>query len=667
MSTSMIFLLKAWASAMLPILTLPLGFPVLGLPSPAAKTNAPTTVQTAVQTSAPLTRFVSCAALKDRIFRASSDGAMYPMVKALPTAGATAAQMTSESAATNDYSHTNVQVAGVDEADIIKLDGSRVFHLTKNRLAISLVNPPTQAKLLSVTDFGQDFTAQDMYVENGRAMVLGQNYEARVYPGPIPLGAKMLPSYMPWRGRSVTTVQIFDISDPARPQKIRTVEFDGSLSSSRLINGTAYLVMNAWSPWDQAGEDEASLVPGYRDSSQGAAFHPMARCVDVSYFDPRPARQYLAVASLPISGSGEIKRQVILGSSETVYASTENLYVARQDWYSTAVRDTNDPSSLEREHTVIDKFALKDGTISFLGQGKVPGHLLNQFSLDEYAGNLRVATTKGQAWDTKNPSQNNIYVLGPDLKLRGKIEGLAPGETIYSARFMGQRGYLVTFKKVDPFFVFDLSNPDAPKILGKLKIPGFSDYLHPIDENHIIGVGKNASDAAEGSFAWYQGMKLAVFDVTDVVNPKEMWKTEVGDRGTDSPALTDHKAFLYSPTKQLLVLPIRLAELPPEIKTDPLRQGSEYGDYTFQGAYVWRLTLDDGFQFLGRVTHQPNDDQFLKSSYYYGSSDNDVVRAAYVNDTLLTFSNNRLELHHLYDLTAYGQVAYPTLTEAEFH
>lgn len=662
------FLFKAWASAMLPILAMPLGLPLLGMPKLTEPSAAP------AATATPLSRFASCAALRDSIAQATPSGADYLTKGAVPLAAPTTAapttgavaQKSAEAAPADGYSRTNVQVQGVDEADIIKLDGQRAYHLTKNRLAVSLINPPAQAKLLSVTDFGQEFTAQDLYLEDGRVMVLGRRYESRVYAEPLTgVSAKAAPSYMPWRGRQVTVAQVFDVADPASPKKLRTVEFDGSLSSSRLIQGRVYLVMNSWSPWEQAGDDETALVPAYRDSVQGETFKPLARCIDISYFDAHPERQYLAVASLAMSGSGEVKRQVILGSSDTVYASTDNLYVARQDWSSAPVRDTDDPSSLEREQTVINKFALKDGAITFLARGKVPGRLLYQFSLDEYAGDLRVATTKGHVWDTQNLSTNNLYVLSADLKVRGRLEGIAPGERIYSARFTGKRGYLVTFKKVDPFFVLDLSNPDAPKILGKLKIPGYSDYLHPMDDGHVIGIGKNTVEASEGAFAWYQGMKLAVFDVTDVANPRELWKTEIGDRGTDSPALSDHKAFLYSPAKQLLVLPIRLAELPPEVKADPSREGNEYGDFKFQGAYVWRLTLQKGFELLGRVTHQPNDDQFLKSGYHYGYSDDDVERAHYVGDTLLTFSNNQIQLHHLYDLAAYGKIEYPKASEIE--
>ncbi|MBS3150107.1 beta-propeller domain-containing protein, partial [Candidatus Woesearchaeota archaeon] len=205
------------------------------------------------------------------------------------------------------------------------------------------------------------------------------------------------------------------------------------------------------------------------------------------------------------------------------------------------------------ERTIIHKFNLDDGNIKYLGKMNAPGTVLNQFSMDEFDGNFRIATTINK-WDNfgKNKSKNNIYIFNEDLKLIGSLEDLAPGETIYSARFMGKRGYLVTFKKVDPFFVIDL---------GKLKIPGFSDYLHPYDENHIIGIGKEAVEAKQGDFAWYQGMKLAIFDVSDVNNPVELHKITIGDRGTDSEALHEHKAFLFDREKQLLVIPITLAEI----------------------------------------------------------------------------------------------------------
>ncbi|MFA4954000.1 MAG: beta-propeller domain-containing protein [Patescibacteria group bacterium] len=617
-------------------------------------------------------KFTTCAALKNSIAKAGSNYAAGGTLKGVPVPmRATAPQAAEDSAvgtkavADQDYSQTNVQVAGVDEADVVKLDGTYAYHLSKNRLILSRINPAPQAKLLSTTEL-KDLTAQDLYVEKGKVMILGTKYEERIYP--MPMSGKLAPgvaSY-PWRGNSVTVAQIWDVSDPSKPKKLRTVEFDGSLSSTRLIKGRVYLVMNAWSPWQEASAtDENGIVPAYRDSKAGTSFKPMARCGEVAYFDVQPSNQYLAVASLGMNGAGEIKRSVILGSSETIYATPDNLYVARADWSQPAVRDSLD-GTLDAEKTLIYKFALQDGTATYKAKGTVAGHLLNQFSLDEFDGNLRVATTKGQVWDSRKPSTSNLFVLSSNLKPRGKIEGIAPGEQIYSVRFAGKRGYLVTFKKIDPFFVLDLSNPDAPSILGKLKIPGYSDYLHPMDDTHVIGLGKNADDAPEQSFAWYQGLKLAIFDVSDVAHPKELWKTEIGDRGSDSPALHDHKAFLYAPSKQLLVLPVLLAELSPETKNYPERQGSEYGDFTFQGAYVYRLTLDKGFELIGRVTQHSSQDEFIKSGYYYGASDDDISRASYAQDTLLTFSNNGIALNHLFDLADSGKIAYPAVPEPQY-
>ncbi len=222
-----------------------------------------------------------------------------------------------------------------------------------------------------------------------------------------------------------------------------------------------------------------------------------------------------------------------------VYCSAEYLYLTTGGYSETGIH----------------KIRLDNGYIEGVADGSVPGWVLNQFSMDESDGYFRIATTTGHAWGVST-SKNNVYVLDEDLKVVGELEDLAPGEQIYSARFMGNRLYLVTFKKVDPLFVIDLADPTAPRVLGKLKIPGYSNYLHPYDEKHVIGLGKEAVDSEGGSFAWYQGVKLSLFDVSDVSNPREVAKLEIGDRGTDSPALYDHKAFLFSRERNLLVIPI---------------------------------------------------------------------------------------------------------------
>ncbi len=621
-------------------------------------------------------RFSSCSVLKDQITKADDGREGYmmedmiamPMMKNSAPIPSTAATMPTFGAApesASDYSSTNVQVQGVDEADILKMDGTYVYHLSKNRIMISQILPTDSAKLVAQIDMDENVNASDFYIDGDRLMVMGYTYNDDVYP--MPLLRDMAYEFAPhMRGGSISIAQIWDISNQAKPSKVRTVEFDGSLSSSRMIDGNVYLVMNSWSPWygfDVIPEAK-DLVPAYRDSNVSSSFEPMVKCGNVGYFDPEPSREYLTVASVPMHGTGDVQIEVILGSSETVYASLNNLYVARQDWLVRPFYGSMIPE--DREKTNVYKFNLDGGKIEFAKQGSVPGHLLNQFSLDEHNDYLRAATTIGQVSRSGAESTNNVYILDKDMKPAGNIEGIAPGETIYSMRFMGDRGYMVTFKKVDPFFVLDLKDPKNPSILGKLKIPGYSDYLHPMDENHIIGVGKDTVEAGEdpwnggqANFAWYQGIKMAVFDVTDVTNPKELWKVEIGDRGTESEALQNHKAFMYSPTKQILALPVRVAELDESVKADPYREGNEYGDFTFQGAYVYRLTVEKGFEFLGRITHHTDDQAMLKSGWYYGNYDEDINRVAYMDDSFLTLSDSGIQMHHLYDLAKQGEVDYP--------
>jgi uncharacterized secreted protein with C-terminal beta-propeller domain len=300
--------------------------------------------------------------------------------------------------------------------------------------------------------------------------------------------------------------------------------------------------------------------------------------------------------------------------------------------------------------TTITKFNLDNGKVIFVGYGSVNGTLLNQFSMDEYNNHFRIATTIEGYSNNKDTSTNNVYVLDDKLAIKGKIEGIAPSEKIYSVRFMGDRGYMVTFRHVDPLYVIDLSDPANPEILGQLKIPGYSDYLQPYDETHLIGIGKEVDASidenlvhTEGAvyYTAIQGVKISIFDVSDVENPIEMYKEVIGDRGTESLAATDHKAFLFDKDKNLLVVPMTVAELSPgQVKSDQ-------GQYTFDGAYVYDISLDRGLTLKGKITHYDNNDSLLKAGYYYYGGDLSIKRSLYINNILYTFSNNRLKLNNL--------------------
>lgn len=556
-----------------------------------------------------------------------------------------------------DFSQTNVQVQGVDEADIVKTDGSYIYTATRNFITISKAFPSEEAVLLSKKEI-ENSVLDEMFVEKNSLMIFGR----RNYFYENTDGEEIYPYHS-----SLTFVEIYDISNKNNPVLKRKLEFDGNYKTSRKIGNDVYFVLDSYPRYtggDIPAEEKCnSLVPQFRDGLEiksGTAMVPVLKCTDINYIRPVNYLQYVSVVGISINDyKKDFSRKVIMGGSENVYASESNIYLVK-----TQYQYENNPEPLGvvfdsegmKEKTQIYKFSIQGGKIEYQNSAEVPGRVLNQFSMDEYESNFRIATTVGHvSRNSENSSKNNIYVLDKNLTLTGSIEDIAPGEQIYSARFMGKRGFLVTFKKVDPFFTLDLSDPKNPKLAGKLKIPGYSDYLHPYDENHIIGIGKNTVESSESmsgtaNFAWYQGIKMAMFDVTDFSDPKEMFKIEIGDRGTDSPILSDHKALLFSKEKNLLVIPVLEAKLTDVQKNIKNREGNEYGEYVYQGAYVFNLDLSSGFSLRGKITHFPDDSAFKKSGYYFGSQDYSVKRSLYVGDNLYTVSDGKMKINKLSNL-----------------
>ncbi len=554
-----------------------------------------------------------------------------------------------------DHSETNVQVAGVDEADIVKTDGNYIYYVSSEKVRVVDAFPALSMKELSAVTFDEGFSPVEVYVDGNKLIVLGDFYNYDYY------------DYYGYSNRA--EVYIFDITDKNDIKELRKVSIEGSYSNSRKIGDMVYLVSDrnlAYYPLiDDVEVTEEDLVPMYEDSASGETL-PVTLCGDVFYMPQVMPESYLVVAGIPVDDvDGEILKEVALGASGTVYASTENLYVAEYDYgywdfYGTESDD----------ETNIHKFSLGADEINYEGKGSVPGQVDNQFSMDENDGYFRVTTTQGEIWD--GSSTNNLYILDSDMKIVGQITGIAPGEEIYSTRFIGDRAYMVTFKKVDPLFVIDVSDPTNPEILGKLKIPGFSEYLHPYDENHIIGFGKEAVDASEAEvsardldFAWYQGLKIAMFDVTDVNNPVELHKEIIGDRGTSSPLLWDHKALLFDKEKGIMAFPVLLAELPEEVKADPDTDANTYGDYTYQGAYVYDVSLADGFQLRGRITHYDENEIAEKSGYYW-SGVKDIDRILYIGDYFYTISEKIIRGSFMDDLTKAGEVEFSDVEDYSY-
>lgn len=567
------------------------------------------------------------------------DGMTLKSVTPAPAAG-------SAEAGTPEHSTTNVQVEGVDEADIVKNDGNYIYAIAGNTVFIVAAYPARQSRVVSRIEFDQGATPSEMFIQGDVLAVIGANgYDYASEPRE---------KDVPYQRGNTTFIRLYDISNREKPAIARTVEYEGSYSTSRMIKGNIHVVLTTYPYYvlyQKKGIEPKDVIPGVSDSQAGAGtvgFNPACSYRDIEVVDPERFTSFLSIVSLSlVTGDKTLNKKVIAGYSDTVYASTDNLYVASADYRfygGWAPLESN-----ELAETTVYKFAFDGPGTKYVTSGQVPGTILNQFSMDESGGYFRIATTRGHVSREGSGTTNNVYILDPAMKMAGRLEGLAPGERIYSVRFMGARAYLVTFKKVDPLFVLDLANPRNPKVLGELKIPGYSDYLHPYDETHVIGVGKNTVEAGPeegGTFAWYQGMKIAIFDVSDVVNPREMHKVEIGDRGTDSYALNDHRAFLFDREKNLLVLPVLLAELTPEQKASPDRRANDYGNYTFQGAYVYDVSLAGGFYLKGRVTHADAPAGQDTGYGYYGSPDA-VSRALYIGDNLYTVSEARIKVNSL--------------------
>lgn len=565
---------------------------------------------------------------------------------------------------TPDYSKTNVQVEGVDEADIVKTDGSYIYQVNGNRVIIAKAYPAGEMKIIKSLNFSEtDFLPNEMYVDDRYLIIIGQTSKYRDYPAAKPLNetsAKIRSDIYPpsYRSELVKAI-IYDIRDKSNINQARVLELDGRYVSSRKIGQSFYLAANRNIYYYTQKEIE-NPRPIYLDTAVSNEFieidYPAIQC-----FPGLAEPNYLIVAGINLDNLKEkADINTFLGSGENIYASTKNLYVAVADHQYGIMEDKPGllPQSIpvDRSFTKVYKFALHNGKITYTCQGEAPGAILNQFSMDEHNGYFRIATTTGDIWRTgEYTSKNNVYILDDGMKITGKLENIAPGEKIYSVRFAGNRCYLVTFKTVDPFFVIDLTEPDRPEILGALKIPGYSNYLHPYDENHIIGFGKDTIELGQkdangnitGGTAFYTGMKMAVFDVTDVKNPVEMFSEKIGDRGTDSELLYNHKALLFSKENNLLAFPVSVMK----IKGSETQESGfpSYGEFAFQGAYVYHLDLAGGFSLKGQITHL-SDQDYMKAGNSWYDSEKNINRILYIKDVLYTLSGKYIKANSLDNL-----------------
>lgn len=522
-----------------------------------------------------------------------------------------------------DYSGTNNQVDGVDEGDIVKTNGQQIA--TVSGRTINIIDAtPTAPKLLSTINISQSRGyVSNLYLTEDQLVVIGSSSVMYGIPEPFLDSPKLMPQTY---HTSNTFVLVYDLTNPESPELTTDMDYEGYYVSSRLLEQALYMVteksINYWSI-DTLTDYE--IQPKYANNLTGET--TLVTYDELNYFPDYVAQSIMMTVGLNLdTGASDV--EAYMGNAENVYATSDDLYLTFTHYeyaeqYNTLIYVPNYTKT-----TSIYRFGLDEATITYEDKGEVPGSVLNQFSLDAYDGYLRIATTTGEMWDDTNLSKNNLYILDKDLDLVGQVTDLAPGERIYSTRFHQDRIYMVTYRQVDPFFVIDASDPTAPEVLGELKIPGFSTYMHILDSNHVLGFGTETDE--DGSTIRTGGLKLSLFDVTDPEKPVESQKEVIGVAGTYSELQYNHKALMISLNKGVLAFPITVANTTP-YSTD------------FNGAYVYDID-SESFTYRGRVSHKTAEDAY----YNYGSS---IKRLLYIGDYLYSISDQELVVSNLDDLT----------------
>lgn len=432
------------------------------------------------------------------------------------------ADMATADNASGGYSETNVRQEGVDEADIVKTDGRYLYVLEDSGKEIAVVDTEGQkmekAASVSVEDRGDNCSIFEFYVipdKKKLALICG-NVDSQFM-------LERYPNYPDSGTQEATMVITYDIRDPRNPSEEGDISQSGNYNSSRMADGYLYL-FSEWGPSIADHMEPRDYIPTINGENMKAE--------DICLPPGREAYRYEIVTAIDIEKPQEVKDSIgLFSKGGQIYVSNENIYYYEMEWeYSGTVSNCV---------TTVRKVAYKDGELEAKVQGEFEGYLNDSFSIDEYKGNLRVVTTEGET--------NSVYVLDKDLKKIGSIEGLAEDERVYSARFMGEVGYFVTFRETDPLFSVDLSDPKNPKIVGELKIPGFSNYLHFYGEDRLLGIGMNVDEGTQST----DGVKLSMFDISDKTDVKEM-NTYVLENVYSADVSYDYKAALVDPARNII-------------------------------------------------------------------------------------------------------------------
>ncbi len=522
-----------------------------------------------------------------------------------------------------DFSVTNVQERGIDEPDLVKTDGKTIYVVAQSTLyAVDATR--AEPRILSRLDLNT-WGAQLLLLDD-RLLVIGQGgFDPHLTVEPA---VEEITRY----GGNGTTLMLVDVSEPATMSVLETLSVEGAYITARLTGRSVRLVTSSFPevipfvypeesgfvPELAAALENQQIVtrstatdwlPEYvrEDLATGASESGLAvACSSVRKPVEDSGVGMLSVLTIdPVKGLSPVDSDGVMTSAQTVYASPDGLYVTTPVWSSQTEPD-GDSLFGGRENTLVHRFDIAQAfETSYTGSGEVRGTLLNQFSMSEHEGFLRVATT--------DHSEQESYVTildtkGAELDTVGRVRNLGLGEQIYAVRFLGDTGYVVTFRQVDPLYTVDLSNPADPKVRGELKIKGYSSYLHPIGENLLLGIGQDANENGQ-----VKGTQLSLFDVSDLEDPIRLHQARLG-QGSSSEAEYEHHAFLWWPSLKMAVLPVNAYHYDE-------RTGREEW---FSGAVGAEIDPKRGISAIGTLQH-PRDSQ--------------IRRSIVIGDTLYTVSD----------------------------
>ena len=550
-----------------------------------------------------------------------------------------------------EHSTTNIQVENVDEADITKTDGNYIYSISEDKVIITNVMNPENIKIEAKIEPTDDYIPEDIILYNNKLVVISENYI----------------SY----NKSNTFVNVYDITRKSAPRLIEEYTLYEGYYTSRCINGRLYVIASG-----KLREEDDKIVAYYNENNEQKEIG----LSNIKYIKGLKSDDQTIIARLDLNTDEKVKVNSYLFNVKNAYISENNMYLLNEKYadegtdylwgclkslfgprgvigYFDALDDFNYDYD---EYTHIYKFKIcDDGSIKFTNKTKVKGTTINQFSLDEYDENLRMGLYTDDG--------SRVVVFNKNLKQIGETSYLSKGEKIYSTRFVGNKAYMVTYKNTDPLYVIDLSNPSNPTVLGKLKIPGYSTYLHPYDENHLIGIGmqteekvyRNSSGKITSTSTVITGMKMALFDVSNVNNPIQISQTIIGDRRTTSAILTNHKALLFSAERGIIAIPVNSYPSDFEIETSTSNISSMVNsyttynkNYTSEGYFVYNINLTDGFKLKGVINHE----KAPYSKYYGRYYTSKLLRGMWIEDNLYTVSEDMIKVNKLEDLTLVSEL-----------